>query len=88
MSTTTKTNFDRTREAIAKFDATKAERDDAWANATTDMHCNRALAADKVALQAVQEAFYLDTQHINSRDNCLRIDIQFMRRMAKESGNG
>lgn len=82
MTTAVKTDFTGTRAALAKFDSTKVAREEAWANASSDLHCDRALAADKVALEAVQEAFYQDTQAYNRRENCLRIDIGFIRQIA------
>jgi hypothetical protein len=83
MSTTaTKTDFTGTRAALAKFDESKVAREEAWANASSDLHCDRALAADKVALEAVQDAFYQDTAAYNRRENCLRLDIGFIRQIA------
>ncbi len=40
-------------------------------------------ARDKLALCAVQDAFHLDTQDINSKDHCRLVDLAFMRRMAE-----
>lgn len=83
------TTFHNTRAALVEFDAGAPARAAAWdriGQASSDADVWAADGADKAALCKVQEAFYEDTNHINSRDNCMRCDLQFMRRMAALSG--
>ena len=40
-------------------------------------------AAEKEALDKVRLAFHLDTQEVNSLNNCMLVDEDFMRRCAK-----
>lgn len=70
-----------TAAALAKFDASEPARDKAWKEAQTTLDIACAEQDDRDALSAVQDAFYLDTQDINSKENCRHAELQFMRRM-------
>lgn len=74
--------FDNTRKALAKYDATQCLRDKAWDNVMTVNHVVMAEENDRLALRTVQDAFHADTMDINCTENCRRLDIDFMRRMA------
>lgn len=80
------TTFDHTRAAVLEFDAGIPSREATWSQVQTNTDVDVCERLDFQALRKVQEAFYLDTKHINSRDNCLRVDIDFMRRMAFPEG--
>ncbi len=75
--------FAHTKYALAQFDLGKDARAAAWLSITTEEGVYDAQRADEEALRKVQDAFYLDTQDINTQDNCRQVDIAFMRRMAE-----
>jgi protein-disulfide isomerase-like protein with CxxC motif len=74
------TDFKRTREALAVYDTSAAERQARWDRVNTTDHVEEAEHQDRLALEAVQEAFYQDTRNVNSREHCALADIAFMRR--------
>lgn len=76
--------FDHTRAALIIYDAGKAERAKNWDDICNDIDVAKAGQADREALELVQRAYYEDTKDINCIHNCLRIDIDFMRRMTIE----
>ena len=74
--------FTHTKAALAAFDAAQAGLD-----ALRDgVKCNADVEAWEAAciaeLRKVQDAFYEDTKAFNRPDNCHRVDIAFMRRVA------
>jgi hypothetical protein len=77
------TAFDNTRLALLTYELGYWEREADWASVESDLEIERCAANDAAALRKVQEAYYQDTKHINSLENCLLVDLQFMRRMAK-----
>lgn len=83
-----KRSFANTAAALVEFDATQPARDKLWDAAESNVDVHAAQIAAKVALTKVREAYHADTLDINSYANCMTIDIQFMRKMAKGSGNG
>lgn len=80
-----KRTFPHTAAALAIFDAGIPERQQNWLNITTEEAVHAAQRADEAALRAVQDAFYKDTSDINCVENCHRVDIGFLRRMAEGS---
>ena len=74
--------FINTAAALAEFDATAAARNAAWTAIERDADVAVCEAADKAALEAVQKAFYEDTKAYNSLDNCLRVHVGDIRRIA------
>lgn len=74
--------FCNSRAALAVYDAGAAERAAAWDEIETNEDVATAEALDASAKRRVQEAFYEDTKHINSLENCLRIDVESIRRIA------
>ena len=75
--------FTRTRAALAEYDSGEPARRAVWyGEFATDADDFRAEAADKAALDKVRAAFYQDTKEINSHENCMRVDLGFMRQCA------
>jgi hypothetical protein len=74
------------RRALAEFDRTAAERDQAWKAATTEELVRRAKRNEEIARNAVREAFYLDTKDRNSREACMLMPITLIRDMVKVHG--
>jgi protein-disulfide isomerase-like protein with CxxC motif len=70
-------------DAIAEYDRTAAERNAKWDNASCTLDIFAAEDADRDALSKVQEAFYQVTKDRNRREDCRRIDIDAMRRLAE-----
>ena len=75
-------NFDRTRAALAEFDATAAEREQAWADVKTNADVHAASDAEKAALAKVHDAFYADTADYNSRESIGHVGTNFIRHTA------
>ena len=76
-----KRDFMRTKQALANYRAAGSERDRLWDTVESDADVERADQRDKADADKVREAFYLDTQDINSRDNCMRMHVGDIRRM-------
>lgn len=70
-------------DAIAEYDRTAPERNAKWDNASCTLDIFAAEDADRDALIKVQEAFYEVTKDRNRREDCHRIDIDAMRRLAE-----
>lgn len=77
--------FGHTAAALIVYQSGAAARAQAWDTADTDADVDAAQLADRNALHLVQLAYHRDTSDINSRANCLRVDLAFMQRMAKGS---
>jgi hypothetical protein len=77
--------FGHTAAALVVHESGAAARAHAWASAETAADVDAAEAADADALRLVQLAYHKDTCDINSRGNCLRTDLAFMRKMAQGS---
>jgi hypothetical protein len=75
------TDFTNSRKALEEFDKGKPERDAAWLRIDTNEGVHACEAADKAASDLVCEAFYLDTQAFNSKDNCMLMSVQDIRRI-------
>lgn len=75
-------SFDHTRAALAVYDAGAAERSGMWDQVQTNEDVAVIEREENKALRLVQDAFFKDTKHINSREHCRRADLAFMRRMA------
>lgn len=74
-----KLDMRHTRRALAEYDRTGPERDARWANAMTNEDVFAAERADLVAINAVREAFYLDTTDRNNFDTCMCIAVSHAR---------
>lgn len=68
-------DFPNTRTALVEYEASQAERDQAWDTVENTEDVLAAEKADQEALRLVQDAYYRDTADINSRENCRRIHI-------------
>ncbi len=73
---------ENTRRALTEYDRTLPSRAAAWEDIEAIADVDACVEADRAALELVQLAFHRDTSHINSLENCLRVDLEFMRRMA------
>lgn len=80
-----KRTFENTRKALVEFDEMAAQRAHAWTTIETNDEVEACAAADTAALNKVREAYYLDTKDINSRENCMRVDLEFMRKMVERN---
>lgn len=78
-----KRNFTNTALALIQYDAGAADRQLAWDTVETNNDVAQCEERDKLALRAVQDAFYMDTHDINSKESCQLVDLAFMRRMAE-----
>jgi hypothetical protein len=78
-------DFTNTRAALKVFDAGKSARDRAWEDAESNADVLAAEKADADALTLLREAYWQDTNDINSRDH--RADERFMRMMADSELN-
>lgn len=82
------TTFDNTIKALAVYDSNKEHRDRLFNSITEGnyLECEQKYEEwQKVELEdllKVQTAFWEDTKEYNSLDNCKRVDIFFMRRVA------
>lgn len=76
-------SFKNTRLAVAEFDAGEPMRYRLWETAESLADVDHVEMLDKLALLAVQRAFYRDTSAFNSQASCSRVDIRFARRMAE-----
>jgi hypothetical protein len=72
-------------EALNEYDRTAQERQRQWDTVRTEKEVSQAELADGIALQKVQDAFYEVTKDRNSRDNCRRCGLPFMRKVARMS---
>lgn len=84
-SAITKRNFDRfaaTTKALAEYDAATHEHAALLKRATTDAEIAQAYQVEAQALRRVQEAFFADSANIATLEQCLRLDIAFLRRMS------
>ena len=72
-------------DAIAEYDRTAPERNAMWEGASCTLDVFAAEDADRAALIKVQDAFYDVTKDRNRQEDCRRIDIDAMRRLAEWS---
>lgn len=75
--------FPHTLEALKIYDGGQPQRERNWQNIGTEEAVYEAQRADEAAERLVQEAFHKDTAAINSLENCLRIDVTWMRKIAE-----
>lgn len=61
-------SFERTRAAVAKYDAAKPELSRAYSASMTLREFRAAAAQEKVLVDEVRAAFFEDTKHVNSKD--------------------
>lgn len=76
-------SFDNSRAALAKYDEGQAERAGAWRRVETNEDIIKCEAMDDAAKHLVQDAYYEDTKHLNSRANCRRIHPDDVRRIIR-----
>lgn len=70
------------KDALAEYDRTAPARERLWVTIEKNEDVARAEAADLAALTLVRDAFYQATQDRNNRENCSRVDLDFMRQIA------
>jgi len=66
-------DFSRTREALQVYDAAKPSIKALWELAMTNEEVEFAQKAEKEEADKVREAFFLDTQEVNSRDHAMLV---------------
>lgn len=79
-----KTTFDRTRAALAVYDAGAVERAKNWEDICNDAEVAVAQKADADALDKVRMAFWEDTKEFNSVSSCRQVPLNFMRLCAQK----
>lgn len=75
-------DLSRTRKMILWLDRTDAKRQRALDLADTEEKALAALAAFEAADNAVRKAFHLDTNDRNSLDNCMIVDVSWLRKIS------
>ena len=65
--------------ALFEYDRTQPNRDRMWER-VTKADVEAVVAEDADALLKLRLAFYEDTKHINCLDNCLIVDVAFIRK--------
>lgn len=75
-------NFKHTKHAFVEYDAGRMERSKAWDEAWDSKSIAACQTADRLALEKVQDAFFLDTCPLNSAAGCRLATIEFMRQCA------
>lgn len=70
------------KAALAEYDRGAPERQRLWDSVQDVADVAAAEAADALALRKVCDAFYEVTQDRNSREDCRRLPLDFMRRIA------
>ena len=75
--------LERTKVAVAAWDADKPRRDALWSAAMTNEAVYAAQADEKTEADKVREAFFEDTKDVNSRDHAALIhpDDPWLRRL-------
>lgn len=72
-----------TKRALAAYDRSAAKREARFNSIESNEDFRKYEAVERVALTRVQVAFAIDTFDRNSLDNCLRISIPDLRKMAE-----
>ena len=72
-------NFKHTKQALIEYDVGYLERSKAWDEAWDSKAIAACQIADRVALEKVQNAFFLDTDEMNSLEKCRLATLAFMR---------
>lgn len=73
--------FKHTIKALKEFDDKKPIRDSLWDHASSDDDIVSAIHVENVDVDKVRESFYLDTQDRNSKDRCMLVDINWIRKV-------
>ncbi len=80
------TDFKNTREALKAYDERAYIRTARWGAIKCNADVEHAQQADIDEANKVREAFYEDTEAFNSRDNCMRVGIDYLRTIAHKPG--
>jgi hypothetical protein len=73
--------LDNTKVALARYDAGQPARDAYLDAAQTDGEVYRWMLDQKIAADEVREAFFEDTKDRNSHDNCMIVEIAWLREL-------
>jgi hypothetical protein len=76
------TRFDKTKAALAIFDAGQKEREALWLAIVDNKTFKAAVAADTQAMELVRVAFFEDTQDVNSWGHAKIAGLDFIRMCA------
>jgi hypothetical protein len=77
-------HFPRTAAAIAQYDATEPQRDALFRQICRNGQESDFVAWDKAvkeAREALAQAFFADTSHINTIDDCRRMPVSRLREL-------
>lgn len=81
--------FSRTRNALAEYDKTQADVVlPAFAAAKTDADVRQAALLDSQSVDAVRDAFALDTADRNSPENARLAGIKWLRQLVADESDG
>lgn len=75
--------FKRTKAALALYDAGEPARDAQLDRAEHEGEVYRWISDQKIAVDQVREAFFQDTKDRNSHDNCMIVDIAWLRELTQ-----
>lgn len=69
-------NWHNTYKALDEYYENASARQRAWSMITSEKELDACQALEDDATALVQDAFFRDTQHVNSRDRCSLVGIQ------------
>lgn len=67
------TTFQRTSKALQAYDEDRPRREALWERVQTAMDVGRCVHEEQAAANLVREAFFRDTQHVNSKDRAFLV---------------
>lgn len=76
-------SFERTKQALGVWAMTEPARQKAWDGVESDFDVVVCESDDDLARLRVCAAFYRDTKHINSWNNCKLLTIRDIKRMVR-----
>lgn len=75
--------YSHTRKALSAYKCMRPVLNRMAEEIETLEACNEYLQAELVVLQVVQVAFFMDTSHINSFEDCMLLELQDIERVVK-----
>ena len=76
-------HFPHTKVALEEYDMGQPKRQRLYDAAGTDEEVRTWETREKEDLDKVRRAFFEDTKHHNSLDNCMIVDLKFLRKMTQ-----
>ena len=77
--------FPKTATALVQYDATAADRVALWDSINSNQDAVACQSFDLAAERMVQMAFYQDTKHYNSMENCMRVSAKDIKAMVSKA---